>query len=150
MASAVATPLERMFGRIAGVNQMTSLSRLGRTQIVLQFDLDRDIDAAARDVQAAINAARGQLPANLPTNPSWRKVNPAEAPIMVLALTSDTATQEAMFDVADSILAQKLQQIAGHRAGAGGGQFAAGRPRGSQPAAVEQAGHQSRSGARGH
>jgi multidrug efflux pump len=112
-ASAIATPLERMFGRIAGVNQMTSLSRLGRTQVVLQFDLDRDINAAARDVQAAINAARGQLPANMPTNPSWRKVNPAEAPIMILALTSDTATQEAMFDVADSILAQKLQQIAG-------------------------------------
>ena len=149
-ASAVATPLERMFGRIAGVNQMTSLSRLGRTQVVLQFDLDRDIDAAGRDVQAAINAARGQLPANLPTNPSWRKVNPAEAPIMVLALTSDTATQEAMFDVADSILAQKLQQIDGHRAGAGGGQFAAGRPRGSKPAAVEQAGYQPRSGACGH
>jgi multidrug efflux pump len=112
-ASAVATPLERMFGRIAGVNQMTSLSRLGRTQIVLQFDLDRDINAAARDVQAAINAARGQLPANLPTNPSWRKVNPAEAPVMVLALTSKTATQQAMFDVADSVLAQKIQQIAG-------------------------------------
>src|SRR5580704_12651200 len=113
MASAVATPLERMFGRIASINQMTSLSRLSRTQVVLQFDLDRDVDAAARDVQAAINAARGQLPANLPTNPSWRKVNPAEAPIMILALTSDTATQEAMFDAADSILAQKLQQIAG-------------------------------------
>ena len=113
VASSIATPLERMFGRIAGVNQMTSLNRLGRTQIVLQFDLDRDIDAAARDVQAAINSARGQLPANLPTNPSWRKVNPAEAPIMVMALTSDTATQEAMFDVADSILAQKLQQIPG-------------------------------------
>jgi len=113
MASAVATPLERMFGRIASINQMTSLSRLGRTQVVLQFDLDRDVNAAARDVQAAINSARGQLPANLPTNPSWRKVNPAEAPIMVLALTSDTATQEAMFDVADSILAQKFQQIAG-------------------------------------
>ncbi len=113
MASSVATPLERMFGRIAGVNQMTSLSRLGRTQVVLQFDLDRDIDAAGRDVQAAINASRGQLPANMPTNPSWRKTNPAEAPIMVLALTSDTVTKEAMFDVADSILAQKLQQIEG-------------------------------------
>ena len=113
MASSVATPLERMFGRIAGVNQMTSLSRLGRSQVVLQFDLDRDIDAAGRDVQAAINASRGQLPANMPTNPSWRKTNPAEAPIMVLALTSDTVTKEAMFDVADSILAQKLQQIEG-------------------------------------
>jgi len=112
-ASAIATPLERMFGRIAGVNQMTSLSRIGKTQVVLQFDLDRDIDAASRDVQAAINSARGQLPTNLPTNPSWKKVNPAEAPIMILALTSDTATQAAMFDAADSILAQKLQQIAG-------------------------------------
>jgi multidrug efflux pump len=112
-ASAIATPLERMFGRIAGVNQMTSLSRLGKSQVTLQFDLDRDINAAARDVQAAINSARGQLPTNLPTNPTWRKVNPAEAPIMVMALTSDTATQEQMFDAADSILAQKLQQIAG-------------------------------------
>src|SRR5215469_5048606 len=112
-ASAIATPLERMFGRIAGVNQMTSLSRIGKTQIVLQFDLDRDIDAAGRDVQAAINSARGQLPSNLPTNPFWRKVNPADAPVMVLSLTSDTATQEAMFDVADSILAQKLQQVEG-------------------------------------
>ena len=112
-ASAIATPLERMFGRIAGVTQMTSLNRLGKTQVVLQFDLDRDIDAAGRDVQAAINAARGQLPANLPTNPTWRKVNPAEAPVMVLALTSETATQEEMFDAADSILAQKLQQVEG-------------------------------------
>jgi len=113
MASAIAAPLERMFGRIAGVNQMTSLSRLGRTQVVLQFDLDRDIDAAGRDVQAAINASRGQLPANLPHNPIWRKTNPAEAPIMVLALTSDTSSKEAMFDLADSILAQRLQQIEG-------------------------------------
>ena len=112
-ASAIATPLERMFGRIAGVNQMTSLSRIGKTQVILQFELDRDIDAAGRDVQAAINAARGQLPSNLPTNPFWRKVNPADAPVVVLSLTSDTATQEAMFDVADSILAQKLQQVEG-------------------------------------
>ena len=78
MASAVATPLERMFGRIADITQMTSVSQLGSTNIILQFDLDRDIDGAARDVQAAINAARGQLPANLPTNPNWRKINPAE------------------------------------------------------------------------
>src|SRR6202030_1062689 len=113
MASAVATPLERMFGRIAGINQMTSVSQLGNTFVILQFDLDRDIDAAGRDVQAAINAARGQLPANLPSNPTWRKVNPAESPIMVLALTSDTATQDKMFDVADSILAQKIAQIGG-------------------------------------
>src|SRR5438309_1597371 len=79
MASAVATPLERQFGRIAGVNEMTSSSTLGSTSITLQFDLNRNIDAAARDVQAAINAARGQLPANLPRNPNWRKVNPADA-----------------------------------------------------------------------
>src|SRR5580698_3630688 len=92
MASSVATPLERMFGRIAGIAQMTSVSQLGSTNITIQFDLDREIDGAARDVQAAINAARGQLPANLPTNPSWRKTNPAESPIMVLYLTSDTAT----------------------------------------------------------
>jgi multidrug efflux pump len=113
MASAVATPLERMFGRIAGINQMTSVSQLGGTNIVMQFDLDRDIDGAARDVEAAINAARGQLPATLPNNPSWRKANPAEAPIMVLALTSVTATRPQIYDVADSILAQKIAQIAG-------------------------------------
>src|SRR5438477_1619586 len=88
MASAVATPLERQLGRIAGVNEMTSSSQLGSTSISLQFDLSRNIDAAARDVQAAINAARGQLPANLPTRPNWRKVNPADAPIMILSLTS--------------------------------------------------------------
>ena len=91
MASAVATPLERQFGRIAGINQMTSVSQLGSTGIVLQFDLNRNIDAAARDVQAAINAARSQLPAYLPGNPSYRKVNPADAPILILSLTSDTS-----------------------------------------------------------
>ncbi len=90
MASSVATPLERQFGRIAGVNEMTSTSYLGSTSITLQFDLNRNIDAAARDVQAAINAARGQLPANLPNNPTYRKVNPADAPILFLALTSPT------------------------------------------------------------
>src|ERR1051326_1725634 len=113
MASSVATPLERQFGRIAGVTQMTSSSSSGSTNVTLQFDLDRNIDAAARDVQAAINAARGQLPANLPTNPNWRKVNPADAPIMILALTSDVQTQAQMYDVADSILAQKIAQIDG-------------------------------------
>src|SRR6202521_2341414 len=90
MASAVATPLERQFGRIAGINQMTSTSQLGSTSIVLQFDLSRNIDGAARDVQAAINAARSQLPSYLPSNPNYRKVNPADAPIMILALTSET------------------------------------------------------------
>src|SRR5579862_3832608 len=113
MASAVATPLERMFGRIAGINQMTSQSTLGSTNITMQFDLGRDVNAAARDVQAAINAARGQLPSDLPTAPHWRIFNPADDPIMFLALTSDTATQEQKYDVADSILAQKIQQIDG-------------------------------------
>ncbi len=113
MASAVATPLERQFGRIANITQMTSSSQLGSTSIVLQFDLNRNIDAAARDVQAAINAARGQLPTNLPSNPNWRKVNPADAPILILSLTSDTATKPQMYDVGNSILAQKLSQIDG-------------------------------------
>jgi multidrug efflux pump len=113
MASAVATPLERQFGRISGVNQMTSTSQLGSTSITLQFDLTRDINAAGRDVQAAINAARSQLPANLPSNPSYRKANPADAPILILALTSDTMTVPQMYDAADSILAQKLAQVEG-------------------------------------
>jgi multidrug efflux pump len=113
MASAVATPLERQFGRIAAVNQMTSSSQLGSTSITMQFDLNRNIDAAARDTQAAINAARGQLPANLPNNPTYRKVNPADSPILILALSSDTATVANMYDVADSILSQKLAQVSG-------------------------------------
>ena len=113
MATAVATPLERMFGRIAGITQMTSLSQLGSTNITMQFDLDRSADAAARDVQAAINAARGQLPANLPTNPNWRKTNPADSDFMNLAVTSDTATTPQLYDVAESILAQKILQIPG-------------------------------------
>src|SRR5437899_444639 len=113
MASAVATPLERQFGRIAGINQMTSTSQLGSTSIVLQFDLNRNIDAAGRDVQAAINAARSQLPPNLPNNPSYRKINPADAPILILALTSDTLPVGRLFDAADSVLAQKLSQVAG-------------------------------------
>jgi multidrug efflux pump len=113
MASAVATPLERQFGRIAGITEMTSSSSLGSAQITLQFDLSRNIDAAGRDVQAAINAARGQLPTNLPGNPTYRKVNPADQPIMILALTSDTYTKAQMYDVASSILAQKLSQVQG-------------------------------------
>jgi multidrug efflux pump len=113
MASAVATPLERQFGRIAGVNQMTSTSQLGSTNIVLQFDLSRNIDAAGRDVQAAINAARSQLPSDLPGNPTYRKVNPADAPILILSLTSDTITLPQMYDDADSILSQKLAQVSG-------------------------------------
>src|SRR5580692_8244381 len=113
MASSVATPLERQFGRIAGVTQMTSSSGLGSTGITLQFDLNRDINAAARDVQAAINAARNQLPADLPGQPTYRKVNPADAPIMILALTSDNIPPAQIYDAADSILAQKLAQVEG-------------------------------------
>jgi multidrug efflux pump len=113
MASSVATPLERQFGRIAAVTEMTSSSTLGASSITLQFDLNRDINAAARDVQAAINAARGYLPANLPNNPSYRKVNPADSPIMILALTSDTLGKGQMYDAASTIMAQKLAQVNG-------------------------------------
>jgi multidrug efflux pump len=113
MASSVATPLERQFGRIAGVTEMTSTSLLGACTVVLQFDLSRNVDAAARDVQAAINAARSELPASLPSNPKYRKVNPADAPIMILALTSDILPVGRMYDAADSILAQKLSQVEG-------------------------------------
>jgi multidrug efflux pump len=113
MASAVATPLERQFGRIAGITEMTSSSQLGSTAITLQFDLSRNIDAAARDVQAAINAAAGQLPVDLPSAPTYRKINPADAPIMILALTSATVPVRRMYDAADSILAQKISQVGG-------------------------------------
>ena len=113
MASAVATPLERQFGRIAGVTQMTSSSSLGSTNITLQFDLTRDINAAARDVQASINASRSQLPADLPSQPNYRKVNPADSPILILALTSENIPPAQIYDAADSILAQKLAQVQG-------------------------------------
>ncbi len=113
MATSVAAPLERQFGRIAGVTEMTSSSTLGSTSITLQFDLDRDIDGAARDVQGAINAARGYLPTALPSNPTYRKVNPSDAPILILALTSDTFSRGQMYDVASSILQQKLSQVEG-------------------------------------
>jgi len=113
MAATVATPLERSLGRIAGVSEITSVSSLGSTRITLQFDLDRDIDGAARDVQAAINAARSLLPSGLPRNPTYRKVNPADAPILILALTSDTMTRGQLYDAADTILAQKISQVKG-------------------------------------
>src|ERR1700724_465276 len=113
MASAVARSLERQFGRIAGVTQMTSSSGLGSTGITLQFDLNRDINAAARDVQAAINAARSQLPADLPGQPNYRKANPADAPILLLSLTSENIPPAQIYDAADSILAQKLAQVEG-------------------------------------
>jgi multidrug efflux pump len=113
MASSVATPLERQFGRIAGVNQMTSASSLGSASVSLQFDNSKNIDAAARDVQASINAARSQLPSYLPQNPSYRKANPAEAPILILTLTSDVVPKVQIYDKANSILAQKIAQIQG-------------------------------------
>jgi multidrug efflux pump len=113
MASSVATPLERQFGHIAGVSEMTSSSSLGSTSITLQFDLNRDIDGAARDVQAAINAARTYLPANLPGNPTYRKVNPADAPIMIIGLTSDIYDHSKLYDEASTVMQQKLSQIQG-------------------------------------
>ncbi len=113
MASSVATPLERQLGHIAGITEMTSSSSLGSTNITIQFDLSRNIDGAARDVQAAINAARTYLPANLPSNPSYRKVNPADAPIMILALTSDVYDRGTMYDAASTVLAQKISQLSG-------------------------------------
>jgi multidrug efflux pump len=113
MASSVATPLERQFGRIAGVTEMTSSSNLGSTSVTLQFDLNRNIDGAARDVQAAINAARSYLPANLPANPSYRKVNPADSPIMIIALTSDIYDRGSLYDAASTIMEQRLSQIQG-------------------------------------
>jgi hydrophobe/amphiphile efflux-1 (HAE1) family protein len=123
MASSVATPLERRFGRIAGVTEMTSASSLGQTSLTLQFDLDRDVDAAARDVQAAINAAGGDLPQNLPTRPNYRKVNPADAPILIVSLRSKTLPLGQVFDVANTILAQKISQVPGvGQVTVGGGQ----------------------------
>jgi len=113
MASAVAAPLERELGQIAGVNEMTSSSALGTTSITLQFDLNRDINGAARDVEAAINAARANLPANLPSNPTYRKVNPADAPIMIVALTSDIYDRGQLYDDASTIIEQRLLQIQG-------------------------------------
>ena len=113
MAATVATPLERQLGRIAGVTEITSSSSLGSTRVVLQFDLSRDINDAAIEVQAAINAARSQLPSGMPNNPTYRKVNPADSPIMVLTLTSDTLTQGQLYDAASTVLAQKLSQLRG-------------------------------------
>jgi len=113
MASSVATPLERQFSHIAGVTEMTSASSLGSTQVTLQFDLSRDIDGAARDVEAAINASRSYLPANLPGNPTYRKVNPADSPVMILGLTSDKYAPAQMYDAASTVIEQKLSQISG-------------------------------------
>jgi len=113
VATSVATPLERQFGQISGITQMTSSSTLGATRINLQFDLNRDIDGAARDVQAAINAARTNLPSDLSGNPTYRKVNPADSPILIISMTSATATPGQMYDVASTVLQQRLLQTAG-------------------------------------
>jgi multidrug efflux pump subunit AcrB len=113
MASSVATPLERRFGRIAGLMEMTSTSTLGGTSITLQFDLDRNVDAAARDVQAAIAAAGGELPPGLPFKPTYRKVNPADTPILIIALTSDSLPLSQVFDAANTVLAQRISQVSG-------------------------------------
>ncbi len=113
MASAVATPLERRFGRIAGLSEITSVSSLGSTSLTLQFDLDRDVDSAARDVQAAINAAAGDLPTNLPFRPNFRKVNPSDAPILILSVTSDTLPLSEVYETANAVLAQKIAQVDG-------------------------------------
>ncbi|HEX4514111.1 MAG TPA: efflux RND transporter permease subunit, partial [Polyangiaceae bacterium] len=123
MASAVATPLERRFGRIAGVTEITSSSSLGSTQITLQFDLSRDVDAAARDVQAAIAAASGELPPDLPQRPTFRKVNPSDSPVMILSLTSKSIPLSSVYEQANTILAQKISQVPGvGQVTVGGGQ----------------------------
>src|ERR1700743_594313 len=113
MASAIATPLERQFGHIAGITEMTSSSTLGTTSITLQFDLSRDISGAARDVEAGINAARSYLPANLPANPTYRKVNPADSPILVLGLQSDVYDVPTLYDEASTVISQRISQISG-------------------------------------
>jgi len=113
MASSIATPLERSLGRISGVNEMTSMSSLGSTRIILQFDFSRDINGAARDVQAAINAAQSLLPSGMPSRPTYRKANPSDAPIMILTLTSETYSQGKLYDFASTQLAQTLSQIGG-------------------------------------
>src|ERR1700688_2592576 len=113
MASSVATPLERQFGHIAGITEMTSSSSLGNTNVTLQFDLSRNIDAAARDVEAGINAARTYLPTNLPQNPTYRKVNPADSPIMVIGLQSDIYDVPALYDEASTVIEQRISQISG-------------------------------------
>jgi len=113
MAATVATPLERALGRIAGITEMTSTSSLGNTRVTLQFDLARDVNSAAREVQAAIQAARTELPSSLPNNPTYRKVNPADAPVMILAMTSDRFTRGQMYDIASTYVAQRISQVPG-------------------------------------
>ena len=138
MATSVAAPLERQFTRIAGVTEMTSTSILGSTSVTLQFELSRDIDGAARDVQAAINAARADLPAILPSNPNYRKVNPADAPVLILAVTSEIVGRGRMYDAASSILQQKLSQVDGVGQVNRGRRLAPGCPRRTESHRAEQ------------
>lgn len=140
MASSVATPLERRFGRIAGVTEITSTSSLGNSSITLQFELSRDVDSAARDVQGAIAAAGGELPPNMPTRPTFRKVNPADTPVMILSLTSASLPLAQVFDSANTVMAQKIAQVNGvGQVFVGGGQQPAVRVQ-VDPAAVNSAG----------
>src|SRR5439155_16185913 len=113
MASSVTTPLERQFGQISGLELMTSISSFGNSSITLQFNLDRDIDAAAQDIQAAINAANGVLPKSMPSPPTYSKVNPADTPILTLQITSDTLPLDKVNDLADTVMAQKLSEVTG-------------------------------------
>jgi multidrug efflux pump len=113
MAASVATPLEKQFTRIAGITEMTSRSSVGSASVTIQFDLSREINGAAREVQAAINSAAGFLPANLPSLPKYRKINPADQPIMLLTLESDVVPRPVLYDIASSIFAQKLSQVSG-------------------------------------
>ncbi len=148
MSTSVATPLERHLGSIADVSEMTSESSVGSTRIVLQFGLDRDIDGAARDVQAAISAARADLPASLKSNPTYKKVNPAGFPVLILAMTSDTLAPGQIYDSASTILQQKLSQVAGHRPGADRRLVASRGAHRSQPARPVQIRHRARGRAR--
>ena len=129
MAATVAAPLERRLGEISGVTEMTSVSQLGLSRITIQFDLSCNIDGAARDVQAALNAALSDLPGDMPTLPSFRKANPAAAPILILALTSKTLPPSAIYDAADSVIAQRLSQVDGVADVTVAGLRAAGDPR---------------------
>src|SRR5437763_6423891 len=140
VASSLASPLERRLGQIAGVSELTSVSTLGGTSITLQFDLNRNVDRAARDVEAAINAAATDLPINLPAPPTYRKINPADAPIMILAMTSDTLPPTVVYENADEIVAPRLSQVEGvSQVFAGGSEKSAVRVQ-INPAALASAG----------
>ena len=149
MANSVAEPLERHLGQIADVTEMTSQSSLGQTRLTLQFDLNRDIDGAARDVQAAISAARADLPTALRANPTYRKVNPADAPILILSLTSKTLTRGQLYDAASNVLQQRISQLKGIGQVIIGGSTLPGGAGGAQSAGPVQIWHRAGGCARG-